>query len=373
MGERAVLITGTSTGIGEACAKRLAETGWRVYAGVRRAEDGDRLVESIEGVVVPLIVDVADQATIDAAVAHIAGERDSLDGLVNNAGIGDGGPIEMADVDAWRQVFEVNVFGLVAMTKAAFPLVDRANGRFVHVGSIAGRVAGPGLGPYAGSKHAVEAVNWTLRGELSQIGRMSSSIVEPGEIKTEIWSKSERQRAEFEQRMDAAGKRQRYQRLSDLMAGFLADGAEKGIEPDRVAQAVEHTLTAKRPKARYLVGNDARARAADRDAARSPTRVRAHEGSRRVREEGTRAPAVLTSRRQAASLSIRSVKRWSNTLTRSNRMAYARAAASRASELGVAHAADRQVERFGDLLRRAVGDHQRMSSRPLRGCRRSGR
>lgn len=262
MTDRAVLITGTSTGIGEACAARLAAGGWRVYAGVRRVEDGERLADRHDGDIVPLIVDVTDEATIDAAVARVRADRGSLDGLVNNAGIGVGAPVELLELHEWREQFEVNLFGLVAMTKAAFPLIDAANGRFVHIGSIAGRVGGPGLSPYAASKHAVAGFNWALRAELAGIGRMSSSVVEPGEIKTAIWGKGERRIEEVEERVASAGRSDRYQWLLDLTVGFVAEAQRRGADPDRVAAAVEHALTSDRPKARYLVGTDARAQAA---------------------------------------------------------------------------------------------------------------
>lgn len=258
MVQRAVLITGSSTGIGEACTARLAAAGWKVYAGVRRPEDGDRLTAAHSGDIEPVIIDVCDQSSIDAAIAHIIAEGAGLDALVNNAGVSAGGPVEILDVDDWRGVFETNFFGLLAMTKAAFPLIDTADGRFVHIGSINGRVAAPGLGPYAATKHAVAALNWSLRGELARIGPMTSSVVEPGEIKTAIWGKAEQQLDDATNRLERAGLTERYRWLMDMFHGFLAEANEKAIAPDKVAVAVEHALTSKRPKARYLVGTDAK-------------------------------------------------------------------------------------------------------------------
>lgn len=258
MAQRAVLITGSSTGIGEACTARLAAAGWKVYAGVRRPEDGDRLTAAHSGDIEPVIIDVCDQSSIDAAIAHIIAEGAGLDALVNNAGVSAGGPVEILDIDDWRGVFETNFFGLLAMTKAAFPLIDTADGRFVHIGSINGRVAAPGLGPYAATKHAVAALNWSLRGELARIGPMTSSVVEPGEIKTAIWGKAEQQLDDATNRLERAGLTERYRWLMDMFHGFLAEANEKAIEPDKVAVAVEHALTSKRPKARYLVGTDAK-------------------------------------------------------------------------------------------------------------------
>jgi NAD(P)-dependent dehydrogenase (short-subunit alcohol dehydrogenase family) len=258
MAQRSVLITGSSTGIGAACVARMAAAGWRVYAGVRRPADGEHLVASQPGDIEPVIVDVCDQASIDAAIDHIATSGTGLHGLVNNAGISAGGPVEVLDVEDWRDAFETNFFGLLAVTKAAFPLIDAADGRFVHIGSIAGRVAAPGLGPYAATKHSVAALNWALRAELARVGRMTSSVVEPGEIKTEIWTKALRQIDDNVERLERVGRMARYEWLLDMYRGFVAEANEKAIEADRVAVAVEHALTSKRPKARYLVGTDAR-------------------------------------------------------------------------------------------------------------------
>lgn len=261
MATKSVLISGSSTGIGEACVARLAGAGWKVYAGVRKPVDGDKLTNAYTGDIEPVIVDVCDQASIDAAIAHISAAGRGLDALVNNAGVGSGGPFEVLEVEDWRSVFETNVFGLIALTKAAFPLIDAADGRFVHIGSISGRVSSPGLGPYTASKHAVSALNWSLRGEFAGIGRMKSSVVEPGEIKTAIWDKAEQTIADRVVRLERAGLTKRYETLMDMFRGFLAEAEEKAIEPDAVAVAVEHALTSKRPKARYLVGTDAKIQA----------------------------------------------------------------------------------------------------------------
>ncbi|MEZ5246282.1 MAG: SDR family NAD(P)-dependent oxidoreductase [Acidimicrobiales bacterium] len=261
MADRNVLITGTSTGIGAACVQRMAGSGWRVYAGVRREEDGERLAADADagaaGEVVPVLLDVVDRGHVDAALARIRDEAGVLHGLVNNAGIGVGGPIELLTDEEWRRQFDVNFFSLVSLTREAMPLMEDVGGRFVHIGSIAGRVSQPALGPYAASKHAVEAFNWSLRGELARTS-MNSSVVEPGEIKTAIWDKADDTIAGSEARIDAAGRRARYGFLIQRQRAFNVEGREKGIDPDRVAQAVEHALTASRPKARYLVGPDAK-------------------------------------------------------------------------------------------------------------------
>lgn len=259
MTQKTVLITGTSTGIGTACVARQAAAGWKVYAGVRKPEDGERLASEIQGDVVPVIIDVTNGEDIDKVLAQIDSEVGSLNGLVNNAGIGVGGPVELLSDDDWRWQFDVNFFSLVTLTRQAMPLVDKADGRFVHIGSIAGRIAGSGLGPYCASKHAVEAFNWSLRAELAPNTNMTSSVVEPGEIKTAIWAKAEQLTADVSAQIEAAGRTERYGFLIDGQKGFIAEGRNKGVEPDKVAKAVEHALSARRPKARYLVGPDAKA------------------------------------------------------------------------------------------------------------------
>ncbi len=256
MTTRTVLISGTSSGIGEASVRRLAAAGWTVYAGVRRTADGERLASSCPGDVRPIELDVTVGEQIAAAVERIGGDVGRLDGLVNNAGIGVGGPVEMLSDADWRWQMEVNFFGLVNLTRAAFPLVDKANGRFVHVGSIAGRITSPSLGAYSASKHAVSAFNWALRAELGRTTGMRSSVVEPGEIRTDIWDKAEEAVESFAQALTPRD-RARYGHLLPQQRAFVHEGRTKGVDADKVAQAVERALTAKRPKARYLVGPDA--------------------------------------------------------------------------------------------------------------------
>ncbi len=256
--DKTVLITGTSTGIGAACVARQAAAGWRVYAGVRKIEDGERLAASVEGDVVPVLLDVVNGDHIDSVLAQIESEVGRLNGLVNNAGIAVGGPIELLTDQEWRRQFDVNFFSVIALTRQAMPLVDKADGRFVHIGSIAGRVASGGVAPYAASKHAIEAFNWALRDELRLAGsKMKSSVIEPGEAKTQIWDKGADTVAELDARLVESGLKARHGKLIDVQRAFIEEGNSRGIEADKVAKAVEHALTARRPKPRYLVGPDA--------------------------------------------------------------------------------------------------------------------
>jgi NAD(P)-dependent dehydrogenase (short-subunit alcohol dehydrogenase family) len=173
-----VLITGASSGIGAACAKRLAAAGWRVFAGVRRA--GAAPVETTE-----VLLDVTDGGAIARAVEEVGGR---LDGLVNNAGIAVAAPLEYLPLEELRRQLEVNLVGQLAVTQAFLPALRAGGGRIVLIGSIAGTSALPFLGPYAISKFALEALADSLRVELAAEG-IRVSIVRPGTIATPIWSK----------------------------------------------------------------------------------------------------------------------------------------------------------------------------------------
>lgn len=254
---KTILVTGASTGIGEACALRLDAHGHRVYAGVRREEDAQRLRTQGSDRLVPVFLDVTDEAQIDAAVKQIDDDAGLLSGLVNNAGIARGGPLEYLPVDEWREQLEVNVVGQVAMTRAALPLLRRDRGRVVFIGSIGGRVANALMGPYNASKFAIEGIGESLRQELRPWG-MHVAVVEPGAIKTAIWDKGR----ETADRLDRDLPEEARERYADHIA-VIRKGIEmqdrNAIPPDAVAKAVEHALTARRPHTRYVVGKDAKA------------------------------------------------------------------------------------------------------------------
>ncbi|MCL5429070.1 MAG: SDR family NAD(P)-dependent oxidoreductase [Chloroflexi bacterium] len=162
-----VLVTGASTGIGEACALYLAEREWRVFAGVRKVADATRLAVTSENIK-PIRLDVTKPKEIAKAVAAIrelVGE-DGLQGLVNNAGIAIAGPLEFLPIRDLRRQFDVNLFGLVKLTQASLSLLRRGCGRVVNISSIGGRATSPFLVPYSASKFALEAFTDGLRREL---------------------------------------------------------------------------------------------------------------------------------------------------------------------------------------------------------------
>jgi NAD(P)-dependent dehydrogenase (short-subunit alcohol dehydrogenase family) len=245
---RTAIVTGASSGIGQACAVRLARAGWRVLAGVRREGDAPEGTEE-------LLLDVTDAEQIRAAAEGV----EELNGLVNNAGIALGSPLELVPVDQLRYQLEVNLVGQVAVTQALLPALRRSKGRIVFIGSIAGRSALPFLAPYAASKHALEAVADSLRLELKPFG-ISVSIVEPGSIRTAIWGRSAARADELAATMDSEVAELYAERVAAFRSLALKRG-EGGAPADRVAEVVEEALSAERPHARYLVGRDAKLRA----------------------------------------------------------------------------------------------------------------
>jgi NAD(P)-dependent dehydrogenase (short-subunit alcohol dehydrogenase family) len=255
----AVLISGASTGIGRACAEHLEGLGFTIFAGVRKQSDADSLRAAGSGRTHPLMLDVTESESI-ASTMRIVDEASpaGLAGLVNNAGISVGGPLEFVSIDEWRRQLEVNFIGQVAVTQAALPALRKARGRIVNMTSIGGRLASPFLGPYNASKYALEAITDALRLELRQFG-VQVAAVEPGAVATPIWEKG---RASAEQATATMGPEalKLYGAGLAAISKFISLGESSGVPPLEVAQVVEHALTARRPKTRYVVGREARMR-----------------------------------------------------------------------------------------------------------------
>jgi NAD(P)-dependent dehydrogenase (short-subunit alcohol dehydrogenase family) len=254
----AVLITGASSGIGYATAVRLARHGTIVFAGIRRQIDGELLLREGAGNIKPMLIDVADHHSLFRARAKIESLREyRLDALVNNAGIAIAGPLELLPIDQMRKQFEVNFFGAMAAIQTFLPLLREAGGRIVNVSSISGKLASPFIGAYAASKFALEAASDALRLELRPFG-VSVSVVEPGSVRTPMWRRSTEASLKILDEVSAG--------RSDYDAGIrqmmrLAQRLElRGLPPERIARVIEEALIARRPRARYLVGGDARLR-----------------------------------------------------------------------------------------------------------------
>jgi NAD(P)-dependent dehydrogenase (short-subunit alcohol dehydrogenase family) len=258
---RSALITGASTGIGRATTLRLDGEGWRVFAGVRREEDAASLREAGSERLEPLMLDVTDADQIGAAAERVGaavGEA-GLDGLVNNAGIAVPGPLETLPIDDFRRQIEVNLSAQVAVTQETLPAIRRARGRIVFITSIGGLMAFPMFGAYHAAKFGLEAVGDVFRQELRPWG-ISVSVIEPGSIATPIWERGEAE-------VDVIASRARdghtdlYGKAIDAYREVARKTGERGIPPHKVAIKIEHALSARRPRTRYLVGADARGQA----------------------------------------------------------------------------------------------------------------
>jgi NAD(P)-dependent dehydrogenase (short-subunit alcohol dehydrogenase family) len=258
---KSVLITGASTGIGRATALHLGAAGWRVFAGVRKEEDAASLREADSDRLEPLMLDVTDAAQIAAAAERIDAEvgKTGLDGLVNNAGIAVPGPLETLPIEDFKRQIEVNLNAQVAVTQAMLPAIRAARGRVVFITSIGGLMAFPMFGAYHAAKFGLEAVGDVFRQELRPWG-ISVSVVEPGSIATPIWERGE---AEVEAISGRAGDGHRdlYGEAIDAYREVARKTGERGIPPEKVAAKIEHALSARRPRVRYLVGADARGQA----------------------------------------------------------------------------------------------------------------
>ncbi len=269
-----VVITGCSSGIGFQCAVDLASRGWRVLAAVRRTEDGDKLVATAGHRVLPLLLDVTDPTSIANAAQVVQAELGNarLEALVNNAGILLAGPLESISMQQLREQFEVNVFGVHAVTRAMLPFLKREaaprsvggrsrrkhTARLVMMGSISGRITPPLYGAYAASKHALEAMADAWRMELCE-QNIDVSIVQPDSVATPIWHKAtetladndhsrSRQQSGVEERASPLSLQLRTVRRSGL------SNAKSGMPPAHVVAAVRHALTTSHPRAHYPVG-----------------------------------------------------------------------------------------------------------------------
>jgi len=251
-----VLVTGASTGIGEATVLHLRQLGFDPIAAVRKDQDAERL----EGQGVRTTrIDVTDADQIAAAREALRDEP--LAGLVNNAGIAVAAPLEFLPIDRLRQQLEINLIGQAAVTQAFLPALRRARGRIVNVSSIGGRVGLPLVGAYNASKFGLEGLSDSLRRELRPQG-VDVILIEPGGVKTPIWNKAEHLADE----MLAEGVPAEAERLYGPLIEAVRKNTQRiardsGIEPSAVAEVIGTALTASRPRARYLVGNDAKQRA----------------------------------------------------------------------------------------------------------------
>lgn len=253
----AVLVTGCSTGIGRATAFRLAAQGLRVFATVRREQDGVALQHAMAGDITPVLLDVTEHDAVRATVTRVEaalGESRLL-GLINNAGVALTAPVEHLDVQAWRHVLEVNLLGVIGMTQAFLPLLRRDHGRVINVSSMSGRVAFPFMAPYSASKFALEAMTDALRLELRHAD-LPVILIEPGFVRTPLIAKGRDQATRDETSLPATA-RQHYGRAIQRSHQVVAAIERRAPTPEQVAELITRALHAARPKRRYRIGIDA--------------------------------------------------------------------------------------------------------------------
>ena len=255
---KAVLVTGTSTGIGRHAALQLDKLGYQVFATVRKDQDAAAISSESSDRLTPLILDVTDSSSLDQAqkfVSQAVGET-GLWGLVNNVAVAFVSPLEYAPLDDFRKLYAVNVFGLLAITQKFLPLIRLAMGRIVNISSTASSAVAPFHGPYSSSKLALNGLTDSLRLELKPLG-VKVSLIIYGSVQTPIWDKggdsSSKIAKEFPPRaIDLYGKNLRSVR------DYCNRIGKTGLTIEQSFQPVLHALAAKRPKIRYLVGWDAR-------------------------------------------------------------------------------------------------------------------
>jgi NAD(P)-dependent dehydrogenase (short-subunit alcohol dehydrogenase family) len=243
------LVTGASRGIGKGIVEYLAARGWDVIAGVRSQQDADAVTKLDPQRVSSVILDVTSADDIAALEQSLP---EQLDAVVNNAGIAVGGAMETLSPDEWRKQLEINVIGALAVTQAALPRLRKSRGRIVFISSVNGRLSMPLVGAYAASKFALEAAADALRMELSP-WKIRVAVVEPAQTDTDMWRTADTMVEDLE-----AGLSPEHRGLyAKHIAGFkkmIPVSQKLAVPTEKVAAIVEEALTAKRPRARYIVG-----------------------------------------------------------------------------------------------------------------------
>jgi NAD(P)-dependent dehydrogenase (short-subunit alcohol dehydrogenase family) len=247
------IVTGASTGIGAATARELARRGFHVLAGVRRDSDADAIrTTGIE----PVILDITNPEHIQALVTRVRGDAQgrAVRALVNNAAIQANVPIEAFSLDRWRAMFEVNLFGQVAVTQALLPDLITNRGRVVNISSVGGKVAMAAYGAYTATKFALEAVSDSLRRELSPHG-VHVVVVEPGAVRTEMLGRAIATAEEVMSVMTPE-QRQRYGKLVHAVNGQAISSTKSGLPATAAATVIAKAITARKPRIRYTVGRE---------------------------------------------------------------------------------------------------------------------
>jgi NAD(P)-dependent dehydrogenase (short-subunit alcohol dehydrogenase family) len=250
--QKLVVVTGASTGMGASTARELARQGFHVLAGVRRGRDADAIRSTgIE----PVILDITKPEQVAALAARVADDPRALHALINNAGIQVNAPVEALPMAQWRWVFEVNLFGHIAVTQALLPALLCSKGRVINISSVGGKVAMATYGAYAGAKFALEAVSDSLRREVAPLG-VQVVVIEPGGVRTEIAARGIATANELAAQMTPE-QDGRYGSLVKATNTLMASGTGSGVTADAAARVIAKAVTTRKPRTRYTIGRDA--------------------------------------------------------------------------------------------------------------------
>ncbi|MFC8246237.1 SDR family NAD(P)-dependent oxidoreductase [Streptomyces chartreusis] len=250
--QKLIVVTGASTGMGAAAARELARQGFHVLAGVRRVRDADSIRSTgIE----PVILDITKPEQVEALAARVAGDSRALHALVNNAGIQVNAAVEALPLAEWRRVFEVNLFGHIAVTQALLPALLRSKGRVINISSVGGTAAMATYGAYAGTKFALEAVSDSLRREVAPLG-VQVVVVQPGGVRTEMAARGVQAANDLAVRMTPE-QDERYGSLVQANNKLMATGTASGLTADAAARVIAKAVTTRKPRTRYTAGRDA--------------------------------------------------------------------------------------------------------------------
>jgi len=253
--KRSILISGASTGIGRECALLLDKQGFKVFAGVRKTSDFEALTLSGNRNIQPVILDVCKDKDVRSVIKLVSEDKTyRFFGLINNAGLGISGLVEVMPFEEFKKLFEVNLFGVHRLTRAFLPMIRKNEGRIINIGSSSSFFSGPALGPYAATKFALRAYTDALRMEM-KFFNVFVSLVAPGPVESAIWDKAQVYKEKVRKNTDPE--------LLEVYNTFLKAGDKlldkvELIPAMHVANAVLHGLIARKPKYVYLVGKNAK-------------------------------------------------------------------------------------------------------------------
>lgn len=251
--DKYVLITGASSGLGKETAKKLAQEGYRVFAGVRKQEDKEA-VEALNPNIEGVFLDVTSDESVNCAFEKISEKTDKLYALVNNAGVALAGPVEYLTIDILKKQFDINVFGAIRVAQKALPLMKKGDARIVNISSMASYGVFPFVSPYCVSKRSLDMFFNSLSVEC-KMPELKIISIKPGVVKTPIWNKS---LDECEKNMEflcEEGKK-KYEKEFAFLTANARKNNDKGLEPAQIAQLVSKVLRVKNPKLSYNAGND---------------------------------------------------------------------------------------------------------------------